>query len=401
MGASLRPLARSGVHAALYRLIATAGWLYRRTHQAAPPSGTDPSRILVIRLDLLGDVLFSMAGVRALRGRFPDAHIAILTLPYTAPLARSYAEVDEVIMLDTNRIRRPRGLLDPGTWTAYWRTARAIRARRFDVAISLSGRTASLCAFLSGSPRTIGYDLEAYPYLLTERVPGGRYRERMHEVSYVLRLARVAGAASAPAHLQVPVSEEARTRVRRLLHEAGIEPADTLVVIHAGSLNGSAKRWPASNWAHFADVVSERTGARVVMAGAGSDGEIARDVTAQAPGVASLVGRTSVPELVALLAEADLVATGDSGPLHLAVALGVPLLAVYGPTDPEVHGPYNPVGPVVLHRRDLACSPCYTMAAMAECPLGDPICMRLVSVSEMAASAVRLLDASARRNQPA
>jgi ADP-heptose:LPS heptosyltransferase len=139
----------------------------------------------------------------------------------------------------------------------------------------------------------------------------------------------------------------------------------------------------------------------VVLAGAASDVGIAREVLARAEDVVSLVGRTSVEELVALLAEANLVATGDSGPLHLAVALGVPLLAVYGPTDPAVHGPYNPVGPVVVHRRDLACSPCYTMAAVAECPLGDPICMRLVSVREMVASAVRLLETPGRQTQSA
>lgn len=353
----------------------------------------------MIRLDLLGDVLFSTAGVRALRASFPDAHIAMLTLPYTAPLARSYPEVNEVITLDSNRVRRPRGLIDPWTWIGYWRTIRAIRARHFDVAISLAGRTASLCAFLSGSARTIGYDLEAYPHLLTDPVPGGRYLERMHEVEYVLRLARAAGARSAPEHLEAPVDDGARAQVRRLLRGAGIQPSDLLVVVHAGSRNGAAKRWPPSHWASFAQNVTARTGAKVVLAGAGSDAEIAAEVLAEAPDVVSLVGRTSVEELVALLAEADLVATGDSGPLHLAVALQVPLLAVYGPTDTAIHGPYNPIGPVVLHRRDLACSPCYTMAATAECPLGDPICMRLISVREMVAGAIQLLETPGRRSR--
>lgn len=377
------------------------GWAYRLRHREGAFHRSSPSSILVIRLDLLGDVLFSTMAVRALRASFPGAHITMLTLPYTAPLARSFAEVDEVLTLDANRIRRPIGLLDPRTWGDYWNTFRAIRSRHFDVAISLAGRTASLCAFLSGSRQTIGYDLEAYPYLVTDRVPGGRYAERMHEVTYVSGLARAAGAVWTPAHLEVPIDEGARLRIRRLLRDVGIDPTESLVVIHAGSLNGSAKRWPSSCWASFADAVATRAGARFVLTGAGSDEEIASEVTMRTRQVVSLVGRTSVDELVALLAEADLVATGDSGPLHLAVALGVPLLAVYGPTDPAVHGPYNPLGPVILHRRDLACSPCYTMAATAECPLGDPICMRLVSVSEMVASAVRLLETCGRRAQRA
>lgn len=365
------------------------------------PPQTGVTRILVIRLDLLGDVLFSTVGVRALRATFPEAHIAMLTLPYTAPLARAYPELDEVFTLDTNRIRRPSGLLDPRTWRAYWRTFRAIRARNFDIALSLSGRTASLCAFLSASPRTIGYDLEAYPHVLTDRVPGGRYVERKHEVAYVARLVQAAGATSVPAHLSAPVDERARQRVRRLLYEEGIGPAETLIVIHAGSINGAAKRWPPASWASFCEAIAVQTGARLVLAGAGSDQQIAREVLAGTRNAVSLVGRTSVEELVALLSVADLVASGDSGPLHLAVALGVPLLGVYGPTDPAVHGPYNPEAPVVVHRRDLACSPCYTMAAMADCPLGDPICMRLVGVREMAASAIRLLETSGRRTRPA
>jgi lipopolysaccharide heptosyltransferase II len=166
-----------------------------------------------------------------------------------------------------------------------------------------------------------------------------------------------------------------------------------VVVVHAGSINGTAKRWPPRYWAAFSDAVQRRTDARVVLVGAGSDEAIARRVreSAESP-LISLVGCTSVEELVAVLARADLVATGDSGPLHIAVALGRPLVAVYGPTDPRIHGPFNPKGPVALHRKDLACSPCYTMANAAECPLGDPICMRLVSVDEMVGSAIRLLE---------
>jgi lipopolysaccharide heptosyltransferase II len=164
-------------------------------------------------------------------------------------------------------------------------------------------------------------------------------------------------------------------------------------VVHAGAINGAAKRWPTASWAAFADRLQAQVACRVVLAGAGSDQILARDVMERAKSpVVSLVGQTSVEELVALIARADLVATGDSGPLHLAVALGRPLVAAYGPTDPQVHGPLNPVGPVSLHRKDLPCSPCYSMAAMADCPLGDPICMRLVTVSQMVDSAVALLE---------
>jgi heptosyltransferase-2 len=258
---------------------------------------------------------------------------------------------------------------------------------------------ASLCAFLSGARRTIGYAREAYPSLLTDPVPGGRHVERIHEVEYARRLIVCAGAARDGPDIRLPVPAEARKSVDRLLERHGIGKAETVVVIHAGSVNGSAKRWPARSWSRFADELQGRMDVRIVLTGARSDEPIARDVIAGATApIVSLVGQTNVEELVGLLARANLVASGDSGPQHLAAALGRPLVAIYGPTDLRVYGPipagYAARGPREVHRHDLPCSPCYTMAASAECPLGDPVCMRLVTVRQVVESAVRLLTPS-------
>jgi heptosyltransferase II len=188
----------------------------------------------VIRLDLLGDVLFSMPAVAALRETYPEARIVMLTLPYTAPLVRLYSTVDEVVTVDTNRIRSLSGLLDRRTWRGYYRTYRRLRAEQFDLCLSLSGRMASLCAFLSGSRRTVGYGREAYPYMLTDPVPGMRYRERMHEVEYVRRLAGHVVGPGGPRQLHVPVPTHAIRAMETLLEERGIQSSDRVAVIHAG-----------------------------------------------------------------------------------------------------------------------------------------------------------------------
>lgn len=385
---------RRVVVTASYYLVAAVGLIYRllfRGHQCAHP----PRTILVVRLDLLGDVLFSRQAALSLRAAFPNARIVLLTLPYTAPLARLYPEVDDVIEVDTNRIRSVRGLLNPSTWTAYYRAAQALRSLRPDRTVSLSGRMASLWAFLSGAPCVVGYADEAFPFMLTHKVPGGRYLERKHEVEYVRRLAEAAGGAPVGQGLSVDVPESTMAEVDRLLADRGISPDDRVVVVHAGSINGSAKRWPAPQWASFSDALQSQAHVKTVLVGSESDSAIATQVLERATvAPISLVGTTSVDQLIAVLSRADLVATGDSGPLHLAVALGRPLLGVYGPTDPCIHGPFQPRAPVAVHRRDLPCSPCYTMTASAECPLGDPICMRLVSVEDMVASAVQLLQGS-------
>lgn len=390
---TLRRFARQGVRDVFYVALTAFGFGYRLWKPSAPPRDVESvERILVIRLDLLGDVLWSMPVVEALRRRYPRAHIVMLTLPYTAPLARLYPSVDDVVAVDTNRIRTRSGLADPRTWSGYWRAVRLLRSRDFDLCISLHGRMGSLWAVLAGAKWSVGYEGEAYPYLLSELVAGGRFQERTHEVDYGRRLALYVGASSMPERVAPTATAAARSAVDALLERDGIGVGERLVVIHAGSLNGSAKRWPAASWGRFAREVQTRTGARIVLVGGPQDAPIAREVERFASSaVRSLVGQTRLEELVALVARADLVASGDSGPLHLAVALGRPALGVYGPTDPALHGPYRPTAPTRVHRKDLPCSPCYTLAASAECPLGNPICMQLVTVPEMVKSAVELM----------
>ena len=151
-----------------------------------------------------------MPAANALREVYPDTRIALLTLPYTAPLARLSREIDRGHGdTDTNRIRTLRGLLDPGTWTEYWRIARRLRAEHYDLAISVNGRMASLWTWLSGAARSLGYEGDSYPFMLSDPVPGGRYVERKHEVEYVDRLVHRAGAVKSLDGLAVRVPEDA------------------------------------------------------------------------------------------------------------------------------------------------------------------------------------------------
>ena len=386
----LRAFARGAVRRASYAVIAVGAAIWRAGQKSSPPTPID--RILIGRLDLLGDLLFTRPLIQAMREAYPESEITLLTLPYTAPLAATFPELDRIVTVDTNRIRTIRGLMSARTWKQYISAARLLRREQFDLGISVCGRMASLCVALAGTKQSFGYSREAYPFVLDEVAPGGRYAERKHEVEYVRSLAQFAGALSARDSLELEVDRASATSMSDRLLDLGIRREDRLVVIHAGAVNGSAKRWPPHHWAKFAERIAEETGAKLLLAGAASDEPLAHEVRDQSKArVCSLVGKTSVSELVALIDRADLVATGDSGPLHLAVALGRPLVAAYGPTDPRVHGPFHPAGPVRVHRADIPCSPCYSMAATAECPLGDPICMRLVTVDQMVASALELL----------
>ncbi len=384
------------VQAVLYAVFGVIGLWGRIAALKAPYPRfeTDQVRkILVLRLDLLGDVLLSMPAVEALHERYPDAEIWMMTLPYTADIPARYPFVARVVTLDTNGIRSPRGLLNPTTLKAWYDAYRLLRRQRFDLAVSLFGLMASIWAFSSGATHRIGYRKEAYPLLHTRTLPGMRYDRREHEVRWCLRLAELAGAACRPRYMHLEVEPGAARRVDQLLAEHGVAPDAPFVGIHAGSINGSAKRWPALHWAALADRLREEYGATVALTGSKSEAPIADAVTAaMATHPLVLTGRTSVNELAALLTRCDLVLSGDSGPLHMAVALDRPTVSIYGPTDPAISGPYpRPGQSAVVLRTDMGCSPCYNALATAECPHGNTDCMHYLTVDRVYAAVRRVL----------
>jgi lipopolysaccharide heptosyltransferase II len=252
---------------------------------------------------------------------------------------------------------------------------------------------ASIWAFLSGATHRIGYRQEAYPLLHTYTLPGRRYDRRQHEVRWCLDLAEAAGATRRPRDVHLEVESTAAERMRRVLEGQGVGEQTLLIGMHAGSINGSAKRWPAAHWAELADRLHDACGAMVVLTGSQDELPIVQAVTAAMrtrPLV--LAGKTTVDELAAVLARCDIVLSGDSGPLHIAVALNRPTISVYGPTDPAISGPYPRPGQTALVlRAGIGCSPCYNALTTAECPYGNTACMHHLTVDRMYHAVQRVL----------
>jgi lipopolysaccharide heptosyltransferase II len=377
--------------------LAAAVRLLGREHA---PDSLDPAlvqRILVIRLDLLGDLVNSMPAVAALHERFPTARITMLTLPRTAAIPRQFAFVDEVLTFDPRILRVPRNWLRPATLGHTITLALALRRAHYDLCLSLYGPVAGIWAYVSGARRRIGYAAEARPALFSDPVPGGRFDRLEHEVRWDLRLAAAAGASPAYRAPALQVRPEVAARMAEKLAALGVRPGDRLVGIHGGAVNGSAKRWPATHWAALADRLIARHGVRIVLTGSANERPISEAIrTRMRESPIVLAGETDIDELLAVLARCDLVLSGDSGPLHMAVALGRPAVAMYGPTDPLTYGPSPRTGQhVIVLRRGLPCSPCYTIHATAECPYGQPACMIDITVGEVFEAATRLLEHSA------
>ncbi len=338
--------------------------------------------ILVVRVDLLGDVVLSLPAVRALRRRFPEARIDMLVQKSSAAILDGHPDIDKVLAYDPHIWRQPTTYLRPSQWHNALQILRTLREARYDLAISISGDMGSILTRLSGARRRIGYAREAYRFFLTDPVPGGRYRIRQHETEYTLALARAAGADTeeADARPRLACSPAASERVTAMLHNARstLGHAGPLIALHGGARNGQAKRWPTGHFARLAERLTVEMDALVVLTGAKNEALLAEAIQRQCRSrLINLVGKTSLPELVALLAASDLVISGDSGPMHIASAVDTPLIALHGPTDPALSGPTSPFA--VVLRRDLWCSPCYNASATAECPFGNPVCMKGLS----------------------
>jgi lipopolysaccharide heptosyltransferase II len=368
--------------ATLMSIIGAFLWLRRIGTRYPPlrPQSFSPKRILVIRLDLIGDLVLSLTVVHLLKRTYPDAEIDLLALPSSAKIVTSDPDLSEIIAYDPNLWRRPQALIHPKNWQALWALRKRLHARHYDLALSVFGNWAAVLAVVSGALRRVGFAGEGYPGFLTDSVPGRHWEDPsvlLHEVDYCLQLAQKAGASISPddriPHLAV--DPQARQEIEQLLLQEGIQPTKTLIACHISSNNGQSKRWPIPYWATLIDRLIHEDGNSVVLTGAQNDLpliELLLRRTHERP--INLAGKTSLTQLAALLQRADVLITGDSGPMHIAAAVATPLIAIHGPTNPAHSGPLSPKATVL--RSDIWCSPCYAAKSPADCRFFTTQCMK-------------------------
>jgi len=388
---------RSIVGKGIYLLMSIIGgllWLGRIGKKAPPltPQSFHPKRILVIRLDLIGDLVLSLTVVRALKRTYPEAEIDLLAIPASAKVATYDPHLSEIITYDPNIWRRPRALLQPKNWREVRALRSKLRARHYDLAISVYANWAAVLAVLSGARRRVGYGAEGFPGFMTDSLPGGipgRWRhyaplDNKHEVDYCLELAKAAGATLTPED-RIPrlyVDEKTRQEVEQLLRQEGVQPGKPLIACHINSNNGQSKRWPIPYWATLIDRLIRQEGAQVVLTGAPADlPQIERVTQRMCEHAINLAGKTSLTQLAALLQKADLLISGDSGPLHMGVACGTPIIGIYGPTNPSLGGPVSPDATVL--RSGIWCSPCYNAKDTADCRFYTTQCMKNITPSQV------------------
>lgn len=310
-----------------------------------------PASLLVRATNWLGDAVMTTPALAAVREGLPDARIVLLARPLVAELFLHHPDVDEVIVYE--RPGRHEGAL------GRLRLAGELRRRRFDGALLLQNAfDAALIAFLGRIPERAGYPTDGRRLLLSLPVPLTRDILQRHEVEYYLCLTDGLGIPRpVPASLKLAVTEEEKEAMAARLASLGADRGAPIVSINPGATYGSAKRWYPDRFAAVADALSAEWSARAVIVGSAAESPLAGEIEAamRTPAV-NLAGKTTVRELMALLSLSSFLVTNDSGPMHIGAALGVPLVAIFGPTDWRRTSPWSSLAKVV--RVEIDCSPC-------------------------------------------
>lgn len=335
--------------------------------------------ILIVKLSSLGDVIHTLPAAQALRRQFPDAHLAWAVERAHAGVLRGLPVVDELIEWDRGTLR---GLFD---------FVRRLRARRWDIAIDFQGLFRSaLVTRLSGAPRRIGYapSRELAHLACNERVPAPT--KTLHAVEKSLRLAEATGASIAgftratPSLFPLPITLRERLAVDGWLNAHHFDPRHERLVVLNPHCRKEANIWPVERFAALAGrLLDESPNVRIALCGGQASKSLCDTIAAAAPerilradGMFSLLGSAE------LIRRAAVFVTGDTGPMHIAAAVGTPIVALFGPADPVKTGPYTDRA-VVLNKK-LPCGPCFAR----KCPLGHdpPKCMTDIEVDEVLAA---------------
>ncbi|MGE3153756.1 MAG: lipopolysaccharide heptosyltransferase II [Nitrospiraceae bacterium] len=334
----------------------------------------DVARILLRVPNWIGDAVMCEPAIRALHRVYPEACITVLGRSSIVELLEGHPDVAAAMVYDHRG--RHQGL------GGKWALVQELRGRRFDLAVLFQNAfEAAFITALAGIPRRYGYATDGRSCLLTTAVP--KVPHVPHQVSYYLDLLRLLGCETEPSSPRLYLKSEEEAAAVARMAEFGVQPGETLVGLNPGSTYGTAKRWLPDRFGESATKVAaicrERTGrpAHVVIVGAPGEEELGEAIARRidAPTVV-LSGRTSIRELMAITKRCCVYLTNDTGPMHVAAAFGVPVVAVFGPTDWRTTAPFGEGRAVV--RTPVDCAPCL----LRECPI-DHRCMTGVTVEQV------------------
>ena len=329
-------------------------------------------KILVMRYRFIGDTVLTVPFLRNLREAFPTARIDLMLEPFSGQVLEGCPYVDRMIPFEFRTIHTYSKRSQRGKFAGYVHYWGMIKDQHYDAVFVLKRSLSSaLLALLAGVPRRIGFATEGRGLLLTDPV---RYRQDQHEVENFLNCLRVLDIPIGSKELELWPSREGDLKVSSLFAAAGWKRGDLKIIVHtAASL--PAKQWPLDRFAEVMRSVKQKFNARFVYTGAQNDAALYQEIEKQGPfGGLNLCGITTVRENLSVYRESHLFFGVDSGPLHMAAAVGIPVVALFGPTDDRKWGPWGE-GHTVITKK-LSCHPCKPHKCT------DNQCMKEISAEE-------------------
>ena len=339
-----------------------------------------PQRILFIQLSAIGDTILTIPTIRAIRNRFPNAHLAMVASTINLEYLGNCPYIDQHIPCRLEEVMK-----SPWKLIGF---IRGLRHQRFDCAIDFEHwvRFSALMAYGSGAPRRIGFRATGqhrhYPFTdVVEHVPG------QHEVVNFLKIAGLLACPIRETDLEVWLNKADSDWAKDFFNEMGIDPNRPVIAIHpeAGRRGEPRRRFPEDRLVSVADALVERYNAQIILTGAPSEVELSQQIASQTRSSCIVAaGKTQINQLAALFANTDFVICGNCGPMHLAAAAGTPVVALHGPTNPSQWAPWGN-GHTVLYV-DVPCSPCLNLGFEYGCSAlsdGTSPCMHTIQVDEV------------------
>lgn len=333
------------------------------------------NKILIRGTNWIGDAILTVPAVDSIRAAYPKAHIAVLAKPWVADIYEMFTAVDEVIIYQK----------EYDNALGVFRLAKLLKKRKFDLAILLQNAIeAAIIAFAAGIPLRAGYDSDCRGILLTHSVHRSEEIRKLHQTDYYLEMVKALGCAAVnkEMHLETKISRQEAACVRQKYLP---DPEKEIIGIAPGAAYGPAKRWFPARFAAVADKIAGAFACQIILLGGKSDNDTAEEVRSLAQtSVLNLAGNTNLKEAVLLISQCRLFISNDSGLMHVAGALNIPTIAIFGSTNPQTTSPVGNQS-VVIHR-EVACSPCLKKT----CPT-DFKCMELITVEDIWQAAQKIL----------
>lgn len=335
----------------------------------------DFMKIVVRAPNWVGDSVLALPAMNTIKRNYPESEVWVAAQDWVKDL---FSMGD--MFAGTISLPKQKGLKNLQV------SARRLRTSCFDLGILFTNSFASAFVFyLARIPQRWGYKKDGRGLLLTKGIPVQSKENRVHQAHYYLNLLSGLGMKEFPEEHPLQVDQKEKTLTEEWLESQNIQIQRPLIIINPGAYYGSAKRWPAEKYAELASLLQRKMRAQILIVGSAEETPLAEAISSlmnERPHV--LTGKTNLPRLAALLSLADLFVTNDSGPMHLANFLKIPLVALFGPTEPARTGPYQQ--PAMVIHKEVPCWPC----SYRQCPF-DHRCMVDISPKEVLQACQKLL----------